>query len=122
DSLEVTHFSHQHNIGVFAQGGFEPSGKRTGIGRNFTLSNGALLVVMHELDRLLDRHDMFCKVLIDIVDQRSLRGGFAGAGGARDQPKPAAYIRELSYNQRNPQFFERSNPRGNKPKRRAVTV
>jgi len=35
---------------------------------------------MHKFDRFLDCDDVFRKVLVDVVDQRSLRRGFARAG------------------------------------------
>ena len=77
---------------------------------------------MHEFDRFLDCHDMFRKVLIDIVDQRSLCRRFAGAGRASDKDKTAAEVGKFFYNQRNSQVLQRGNLSGNQPKGRAVTV
>ena len=69
---------------------FSPSGERTRIRRDFPLSDRALLVVMHEFDWFLDRYNVFRKVSIDVVDQRSLRGGLAGAGGTSHKHQSSA--------------------------------
>jgi hypothetical protein len=82
--FQVAHFADKHNISVLPQRRLEPSGKRAGISRDFPLSYGAFFVLVHELDRFLNRHHVFCKVLIDVVDQRSLRSSFAGAGRTSD--------------------------------------
>ena len=77
---------------------------------------------MHKFNRFLDRYDMLCKILIDVVDQRGLRGGFPRAGGTGHKDQAAAYIGKVFHHRRNPQLFEGGNPGGNQTKRCAVTV
>ena len=77
---------------------------------------------MHEFDRFFDCYDVFCKILIDVINQRGLRGGFAGTSRAGDKDKTAAQISKIFYYQWNAQVLERGNLRGNQPKSRTVTV
>ncbi len=59
DGLQIPHFAHQNDIGIFAQGGFKPGCERDRIGGHFPLGDGAAFVVVHKFDRFLDGHHVF---------------------------------------------------------------
>src|SRR5206468_8332995 len=120
--FEIAHLSHEYDIGVLAQCGLERSGKRTRIPRYFSLRDGTALVVVHEFDWFLDGHHVLRKILIDVVDQRSLRRCFAGTGRASDKDEAAAQVSKLFYDYWNPQLLQRGNLGGNQTKNCTVTI
>ena len=65
------------------------------------------LVLVHELDRLLDRDDVPGEVGVDVVDQRRQRRGLAGAGRAGDEDEAAAHVAEFLDHRRNAELLER---------------
>ena len=48
------------------------------IGGNFALIHNAILVVMEEFDRVLDRQNVIVTVDIDLINHRGERGRFTG--------------------------------------------
>ena len=69
--------------------------KRVGVLADLALVDQALLVLVHELDRVLDRDDVVGAVAVDVVDQRAERRGLARAGRAGDQHQPLGQVAEL---------------------------
>ena len=61
---------------------------------------------MEELDRILDRDHVHAAVLVDVVDHRGERGGFARAGDAGDQDEPARLERDLLEHHRQVQLAD----------------
>ena len=59
------------------------------VGVDLALVDDALLVVMQELDRILDRHDVLGPGLVDLVDHRGQGGRLAAAGRAGDEHQTA---------------------------------
>ncbi len=52
---------------------------------DLALVDEALPVLVHELDRILDRDDVIAAVLVDVVDHRAERRRLAGSGRARHE-------------------------------------
>src|SRR4030095_548394 len=90
--------------------------------RHFALGNDAELVVVHKLDRLLDRDDMPRVVGVNVIDERGQRSRLTRAGRAGNEDKTAAQIAKLPNDGRNAELFERSDPGGNEPEDGAVAV
>ena len=70
NGFQIAHFANQHDVGVFAQRGLQRDRKGFRVAGNFALGDDTALVVMHELDRFLDRHDVARKVLVNVIHQR----------------------------------------------------
>src|SRR5213076_127800 len=107
---------------ILSQRRLERGGKRTRIARHFSLRDRALLVVVHEFDRFLDCYDVLRKVLIDIIDYAGGASRFARASWTGNKDKAAAQMRELFYNDGNPQLLQRGNLRRDQTKNRAITI
>ena len=73
NGFQVAHFANEHDIGVLAQCRADCFRKRARISWHFALGDDALFVVMNELDRFFDRHDVSREVDIDVINQRCQR-------------------------------------------------
>src|SRR5437870_12358084 len=62
---------------------------------HLTLRDDALLVLVHELDRVLDRDDVVRARAVDQIDQRAQRGGLARAGWPGDEHQTLRQVAEL---------------------------
>ena len=58
DRLEVAHLADQHDVGVLAQRRAQRVLEPVGVRVHLALVDQALLVLVHELDRVLDRDDV----------------------------------------------------------------
>ena len=58
DRLEVAHLADEDHVRVLAQRGLQRVGEAGGVGAELALVDDALLVLVQELDRILDRHDV----------------------------------------------------------------
>ena len=58
DGLDVAHLADQDDVGVLAQGGAQGLREARRVLADLALADHALLVLVHELDRVLDRDDM----------------------------------------------------------------
>ena len=83
DGFQIAHFADQHHVGIFAERGAQGVGEALGVGVQFALVDQAVLVHVHEFDRILDGEDVIVALGIDLVDHGGQRGGLAGAGRAR---------------------------------------
>ena len=83
---------------------------------HFSLGNGALLVLVNELHRILDGHDVFGVRLVDPIDDRRQGGGFAGTGWTGDQHQPLLQLGEGAERRRNGELLERLDLFGDDPK------
>src|SRR5208337_2034986 len=68
DRFQVAHFSDQHNVRVFAQGGAQRVGERMRIGVYLALVHQALLVVVQKLDGVLDGDHVLFTLGVDLVE------------------------------------------------------
>ena len=122
DCFQVAHLADQYDIGVLTQRGFETGGKRDRVARYLALGNDAPLVVVHEFDWFLDRHDMLGKVLIDKINKRGLRGCFTRARWACDENESAPQIGKFFDHHGNPQLLQTGDLRRNQPKSCGITM
>jgi hypothetical protein len=70
DRLEVSHLTDEDDVGVLAQGVLERIGEAVRVRAHFALVDDAALVVVEELDRVLDRHDVRRTTRVRLVDDR----------------------------------------------------
>ena len=95
DGLQVSHLTHQDDLGGLAQGGPQGVGEILGVGANLSLIDGRLVVAVEILDRILNRDDVYRLVVVHPVDERRQRRGFARAGRAGHQHDPVSLPRDL---------------------------
>ena len=62
---------------------------------NLALVDEALLVLVHELDRILDRDDVILPRPVDVIDHRAQRRRLSRAGGPGDQHQPLVQFAQL---------------------------
>ena len=109
DRLEIPHFADQNHVRILAQHVFERRGERRGVRVHLALMDDALLVVMHVLDRILDRDDVTRASGVDQVDHGRERGGFAAPGRPGDQHEALLLRREIADDLREPELVARKN-------------
>src|SRR3546814_14986026 len=63
---------------------------------HLALVDDAPLVLVQELHRVLDGHDVAVAGPVDLVDDGSERGGLPRPGGTRDQDEAALEVSELA--------------------------
>ena len=68
DRFQVPHFSDEHDVRILTQGCPERVWKRVGINRHLALRDDAAFVLMHELDRFLNRDDVPRQVFVYVID------------------------------------------------------
>ena len=90
--LAVAQLADQDHVGVLAQHAPEGLVERLGVDPNLALVDDALLVVVEELDRILDRDDVLPARAVDVADHRGERGRLADARGAGDEDQPAMLV------------------------------
>lgn len=119
DRFEVAHFANEDGVGVFAQGGFERSGKAHRVRADFALVDQALFGIVYEFDGVFDREDVAVFVFIEVVHHRRQGGGLARPRRACNQDQPARAQRQLGKDLGAVELFEREDLAGNRPKHRA---
>ena len=85
DGLEVTHLTDQDHVGVLAKNPPQGLGERLGVLADLPLVDDRPLVVVEELDRVLDRHDVQRLGPVDDVDQRGQGGRLTRPGRTGDE-------------------------------------
>ena len=106
DGLQVAHFADQHHVRVFTKGGAQRVGEALGVGVHFALVDHAVLVHVHEFDRVFDGQDVFVALGVDLVDHGGQRGGLAGPGRPGHQHQPARLVAQLAHDGRQAQLVE----------------
>ena len=71
--LLVAHLSYEDDVGVLAKHYPHGRSERVRVEAHFALVNGGEVVSMQHLDRVLDRHDVTCPQVVDVVDHRCQR-------------------------------------------------
>ena len=94
DRLEVAHLADEDHVRVLAERGLQRFGEARRVGADLALVDDALLVAVHELDRILDREDVLGARAVDLVDDRGERRRLTGAGRAGDEDEPARILGE----------------------------
>ena len=95
DGLQVTHFADEHDVRILAQGGPQSVLEGIGVRVDLALVNEALLVLVDEFDRVLDRDDVVGAIHVDMVDQRGERRRLARAGRTGDEHEPLSEVAQL---------------------------
>ena len=70
DGLQVSHLADEHDVRVLAERGAQRVLEAPRVGADLALVHQALLVRVHELDRILDGDEVVRAVAIDVVDHR----------------------------------------------------
>src|SRR6185437_10979919 len=84
---------------------------------DLALVDQALLRLMQEFDRVLDREDVSVFAFVDVVDHRGQRGRLARPGRAGDQDQSARPSGQVGEDLRRVQLLERQHLRRNRPER-----
>jgi hypothetical protein len=93
----VAHFADQNHIRILAHGGAHAFGEGGQVRAQLALDDLARFAAMDEFDRIFEADDVERARRIQVIDHRGERGGFAGAGGARDQNHALVVIAELAH-------------------------
>jgi hypothetical protein len=117
DRLEVSHLTDQDDVRILSENVFERLLEALRVRTDLALIDHTPLVVVQVLDRILDRHDVLVSIVVDLVDHRCQRGGFAGARRARHQDQAPRTLGQLGDDLREPQFFEAHDLEWNGAKR-----
>ena len=76
-----------------------------GVRAHFALVDQALLVLVHELDRILDRDDVLVARPVDVIDHRAQRRRLARAGRSGDQHEPFVQLAQIQDVRRKPELL-----------------
>src|SRR5579862_7836235 len=113
DGFQIAHFADQHDVGILAQRTAQRFGEAGHVHADFALSHDALLVRVIIFDGVFDGDDVVGALLVDEVDHRRQRRGFAGAGGADDEHQSARTHADVFDHGRQADLFEREQTIGN---------
>ncbi len=105
--LQVAHLADENDVGIFAQCRVQGLGERGAVHADLALADQALLGLVHELDRVLDRQDVALHVLVDRVDHGGERRRFSRAGLAGHEDHARRLLAHVVNNLRHAEFFER---------------
>src|SRR4029453_9783628 len=83
-------------VRVLAQDAPESFHVRVGVETDLALVDDAAPVVVHELDRVLDRHDVLLPAAVDRVDHGREGRRLTGPGGAGHEDEPAVLLGEAA--------------------------
>ena len=106
NGLQISHFADQNHIRVFSKGRPQGVGERLGVGVQLALVDHAVLVHVHELDRVLDGEDVLVALAVDLVDHGSQGGGLPRSGRSRHQDQAARLVTQLADHGRQSQLME----------------
>ena len=120
DRLEVAHLADQDHVRVLAQRGLQRVGEAGRVRAELALVDDALLVLVEELDRVLDRHDvLFAVWLMTSISDASVVD-LPEPVGPVTSTSPRGLLREVGDDRRQPERLERQRPRtgsGGTPRR-----
>ena len=122
DRLEVSHLADQDDVGVLAQDVLQRLAEPVGVGADLALVHDALLVLVQELDRVLDGHDVAGPFLVDDVDHAGERGRLARARRAGHHDEPAREPGEIRDDPGQTQLFQPLDLERDEPERRAERI
>src|SRR5699024_8252729 len=105
DRLEVTELTHEDDVRVLTQRMLERGVERVRVRTDLTLVDNRTTVLVEELDRVLDRHDVLRASPVRAVDDRRERRRLARARRARDENEPARQTGELPHTRRDTELL-----------------
>ena len=108
--------------GIFTKRGAQRVGEALGVGVQLALVDHAILVHVHEFDRILDGEDVLVALGVDLVDHGGQRGGLARAGRAGDQHQAARLVAQLADHRRQSELVERLDLERNQTRRTAAVA
>ena len=82
---------------------------------HLALIDETALMLVHELDRVLDREDVVVPLLVDLVDHRRQRGGLTGSRRPGHQHETARPLGQRGQHLRQVQLLEAADLLGNQP-------
>ena len=88
---------------------------RIGVHPHLAVGDDAALVLMHVLDRILDRHDVAARLLVAVADHRRERGGFARTRGPHHDHQAALGHDHVLQYVREPEVLDPGNGGGDHP-------
>ena len=104
--FQIAHFADEHDVGILPQRVLERGLEALGVDADFALVDDAVLVLVNELDRILDRDHVSLQLLVDLVEHRGERRRLAGARGAGDEDQAARLVREIGDDLRQLELLE----------------
>ena len=93
--LEVAQLADEHDVGILAQRSAQRRLERARVHAHLPLRDDALLVLVHELDRILDRDHVLAALAVDEIDERAERRRLARSRGPGDEHEPSREVAEL---------------------------
>ena len=106
DGVPVAHLADEDHVGVLTQAGPQALGKAGGVLPHLPLVDGALVRLVDILHRVLQRDDVGVLGVVDLVDQGRQRGGFTGAGLARDQDDALVQLGQVQHRRRQTEIVQ----------------
>ena len=94
------------DVGVLAQHVLQRAREPVRVGADLALVHDAALVLVQELDRVLDRHDVALALGVDDVDHAGERRRLARPGRAGDDHEPALEAREVGHDRRQAELVD----------------
>jgi hypothetical protein len=104
--IAVTDLTDEDHVGILADDVTQRVRVRVGIDADLPLLDDREHVVVHHLDRVLDRDDVRPTMPVDVTDHRRDRGRLAGARRSGDQHQPPRCVGEARHDAREPQLLE----------------
>ena len=106
DAVEVAHFAQEHNVRVLTQSAPQTVGEAEHVGAHLALVDHRSLVIVHVLDRVLDREDVARPLLVDSVDHRGEGGALSRAGRAHHKHQSIWLVEQIDAGPRRAQLLE----------------
>jgi hypothetical protein len=97
DRLGIAQLADENRVRVLPERAAQGVRVRLRVRANLALRDHGLQIVVHELDRLLDRDQVEVPRAIDLVDDRRERGALSGARRSRDKHEPVGKARDLPH-------------------------
>ena len=117
--LGVTHLTDQDHVGVLAQGRAQGDEEVHRVVADLALVDRRHLVLVQDLDRVLDRHDVHGLGLVDVVDHGGERRRLARPGRAGHQDEAAVLVGDRAHGVGQPDLFERGPAEAELPQHHA---
>ena len=85
ERFTVSHFTHQHDIGVFTHRMLHGGMEVTDVLAQFSLVDQALIGLVNEFDRVFNRKNVLLMITVDPVEHRGDRGRLTRTGHTGEQ-------------------------------------
>ena len=107
--LQIAHLANQDHVGVLPQHVLEGGRERACVAAHLTLVHEAVLVAVHELDRVLHGDDVPGPLPVDLVDHGRQGGRLSGSRRTGDQHEAPGLVGQPGDNRRQAQLLERQD-------------